>query len=215
MRTFLLAILMLLVLPTRAEPPTGSLQERLRRVLLTEGRPGAEPVLADPAGEASGASPFRAALVETEPNAMRLVVLRSGPDGGFEVVARSAPMGGLRGAQHGFGIESFRFNAPDRLELALSAPTGCGRTLFTHRFAWRQAQWQVTGLEVETSRCHRGGIERDSASSANYLTGQTRRTSFAGAGAPRVIAAASARRPLALADFPPPGPEPAYAELQP
>ncbi len=145
---------------------------------------------------------------------MRLVLVhRAGPSQ-FEVIARPAPIGGLRGTNFGFAIESFQFNEPNRLELVLSARAFCAREFYTHRFALRRGQWLVTGLDVQTPRCTEGDIAVDLAESTNYINGTTRRTTFTRAGASRVTATPSARRPFRVAEFPPTGPVRVYQEMQ-
>lgn len=215
MRTLLSALLVLCAHPTLAEGPAPRPDTALLQTLQAEGMPGTEPVLADTGGDGAAPPPWLAALVEKPAGAMRLVLVRRGSTGQPEVVARSAPIGGLRGANFGYGIESFRFNAPDRLELALSARAACARALYTHRFAWRQGQWLVTGLDVEMPRCTEGSIDVDWTQSANYLSGATRRTTFTRAGASRVTTTPGARRPFPVAAFPPAGPESSYREMQP
>ncbi len=216
MRAILMtAALVLSCPPTLAEEPVQRPAEAaLLRVLQSEGLPGTEPVLAETAAGDSTA-PYQAALVEQAASVVRLVLVRRARPGQFEVMARSAPIGGLRGANFGFGIESFRFTAPDRLELALSARASCARALYTHRFALRRDEWLVTGLDIEMPRCIDGGVAQHWTQSANYLSGITRRTEFARSGASRVTSTPGARRPFPMAQFPPPGPEAAYAEMQP
>lgn len=214
LHTISLAVLAVSFHQALAEEPAQRPSPALLQVLRAEGMPGTEPLLAQ-SGANESAAPYLAALVEKAAGVMRLVVVhRTGP-GSFEVVARSAPIGGLRGANFGFGIESFRFNAPERLELALSAPAACARALHTHRFAPRRGTWLVTGLDLEMPHCTDGGLAQHWTESANYLSGTTRRTQLARSGAPRVTSTRGARQPFPLAQFPPPGPEAAYIEMQP
>lgn len=215
MRAILFAILVLSSLRSMAEEPAPLTGATLLEALRTEGLPGAEPMLADRGGDVSAPQPYFAALVEKPAGVMRLVLVRRDRSRQHEVVVRSAPIGGLRGSNFGFGIEVFRFSAPDRLELALSARASCARSLYTHRFALRHGRWQVTGLDVEMPRCAAGGIEVDWTESANYLSGKTRRTTFTRTGALRVTTSPAARPPFPLAEFPPLGPEGIYRELQP
>lgn len=214
MRTILLAILALCSQPTMAEGPALRPPAALLQALRPEGLPDTKPMLAETGANESTAH-YLAALVEKPAGAMRLVLAHRASPGQFEVVARSAPIGGLRGANFGFGIESFRFNAPDRLELALSVRAACARALYTHRFALRRGSWVVTGLDVEMPRCTDGGIAQGWTESANYLSGATRRTEFTRSGAPRTTSTTGARQPFPLEQFPPSGPEAAYAEMQP
>ncbi len=214
MRAILFAILALVAQPAPAAEPAQQPAAALLQALRSEGLPGTEPILAE-TGANTSTTTYLAALVEKTPGAMRLVIVHRAGPGQFEVVARSAPIGGLRGANFGFGIESFRFNAPDRLELALSARASCARAVYTHRFALRQGRWQVTGLDVEMPRCTAGGVEVDWTESANYLSGTTRRTTFTRTGASRATSSPAARPPFPLAAFPPPGPEGIYREMQP
>lgn len=215
MRAILLAILVLSSLRSLAEepaPPTGT---TLLEALRAEGLPSTEPMLADSGGDVSAPPSYFAALVEKPASVMRLVLVRRDRSGQHEVVARSAPIGCLRGSNFGFGIELFRFSAPDRLELALSARASCARSLYTHRVALRQGRWQVTGLDVEMPRCTAGGIEIDWTESANYLSGKTRRTTLTRTGGSRATTSPAARPPFPLAEFPPLGPEGIYREMQP
>lgn len=214
MRASLFAILVLVFHPALADGPTQRPTAALLQTLRSEGLPGTEPILAE-TGTDTSTAPYLAALVETAADAMRLVLIHRAMPGQFEVVARSAPIGGLRGANFGFGIESFRFNAPDRLELALSARASCARALYTHRFALRQGQWLVTGLDVETPRCTEGSIDIGWMESVNYLSGMTRRTTFTRTGASRATSTPGARPPFPVAEFPPPGPERVYSEMRP
>ena len=214
MRTILMAILALCSQPTLAEGPAPRLPAGLLQALRPEGLPDTKPMLAE-TGANESTAPYLAALVEKPAGEMRLVLVHRANPGKFEVVARSAPIGGLRGANFGFAIESFRFNAPDRLELAVSARSACARALYTHKFALRRGSWLVTGLDVEMPRCTDGGIAQDWTESANYLSGATRRTEFTRTGAPRITSTTGARRPFPFEQFPPSGPETAYAEMQP
>lgn len=198
-----------------AEEPATPTGATLVEALRAEGLPGAEPMLADSGGDISAPPHYFAALVEKPDSVMRLVLVRRDRSGQHEVVARSAPIGGLRGSNFGFGVEVFRFSAPDRLELTLSARASCSRSLYTHRFALRQGRWHVTGLDVETPRCTAGGIEVDWTESANYLSGKTRRTTFTRTGGSRSTNSPAARPPFPLAEFPPLGPEGIYREMQP
>lgn len=214
MRTILLAILALCSQPTLAQEPAQRPPAALLQALRPESLPGTEPMLAETGADGS-AAPYLAALVEKPAGAMRLVLVHRAGAGQFEVISRSAPIGGLRGANFGYGIESFRFNAPDRLELALSARADCARALYTHRFALRRGSWLVTGLDVEMPRCTDSGITPGWTESANYLSGAKRRTEFTRSGAPRITTTPGARQAFPLEQFPPPGPEAAYAEMQP
>lgn len=214
MRTILLAILAFCSQPALAEGPAPRPPDALMQALRPEGLPDTKPMLAE-TGANETAALYLAALVEKPAGEMRLVLVRRANPGRFEVAARSAPIGGLRDANFGFSIESFRFTAPDRLELAVSARAACARALYTHRFALRRGSWLVTGLDVEMPRCTDGGIAQDWTESANYLSGATRRTEFTRSGAPRITSKAGARRPFPFEQFPPSGPETAYAEMQP
>lgn len=215
MRAILFVFLILFSLRSVAEEPASAAAAALLQALHAEGLLGAEPVLAESSGDVSAPPSYFAALVEKPASVMRLMLVRRDRNGHHEVVARSAPIGGLRGSNFGFGIELFRFNAPDRLELVLSARAACARALYTHRFALRQGRWQVTGLDVEMPRCAAGGIEVDWTESANYLSGKTHRTTFTRTGTSRATSSPAARYPFMLADFPPPGPEGVYREMQP
>jgi hypothetical protein len=137
MRTILLAILALCSQQTQAEGPAPRPPAALLQALRPEGLPDTKPRLAETGANESTAT-YLAALVEKPAGEMRLVLVHRAKPGQFKVVARSAPIGGLRGANFGFGIESFRFSAPDRLELAVSARAACARALNTHRFALRR-----------------------------------------------------------------------------
>ena len=214
MRAILVALLVSASHPIRAEEPVRR-QADAMRTLQAEGLPGTEPVLADTGFDGAALRPYAAALVERPAGVMRLVLVRHRGSGPPAVVARSAPIGGLRSAQLGFGIESFRFNAADRLKLSLSARSSCTRALYTHRFAVRQGQWLVTGLDVEWPRCAPGGIGLGGRESANFLNGTVHRTTFDGAGESPRIAEPGARRPFPVAAFPPTGPEGAYRKMKP
>ncbi len=213
MRTLLFAVLVLASQSIRAEEPAQR-PAALLQILRTEGLHQTEPIIAETVPGAS-AEPYLAALVEKTAGAMLLVLIHRAGPGQFQVVTRSGPIGGLRGANFGFAIESFRFNGPDRLELALSARTSCARAQYTHRFALRHGQWLVTGLDIQTPRCTEGRIDVDWTESANYLSGMTSRTTFTRTGAPRTTSTPAARRPFPVAQFPPPGPEGVYREMQP
>lgn len=215
MRAILFALQVLFSLPSLAEGPATQADAGLLQALQAEGLPGSETVLADRGGDVSAPPSYLAALVERPAGVMRLVLVRRSTSGQPEVVARSAPIGGLRRANFGFAIEVFRFNAPDRLELALSAQASCARAVYTHRFALRQGRWWVTGLDVEMPRCTASGIKVDWTESANYLSGKTRRTTFTRTGASRATSSPAARPPFPLAEFPPHGPEGIYREMQP
>lgn len=214
MRSFLLALVTLACQAALAEGPAPR-PAALLQMLQAEGLSGAEPVLADTGGDGSPPPPYQAALVEKPAGVMRLVLVQRGGSGQPEVMARSAPIGGLRGSNYGLGIESFRFNAPDRLELALSARASCARALYTHRFALRRGQWLVTGLDIEMPRCTDAGVSPNWVLSANYLSGTTRRTEFTRSGAPRITTTPGSRQAFPIEQFPPAGPEAAYTEMQP
>lgn len=213
-RAILLAVLSLSSLQGLAQELAQRPGPALLQALHSEGLPGTNPILAETGADES-TSPYQAALVEKTAGEMRLVLVRRAGPGQFEVVARSAPIGGLRGANYGFGIESFRFNAPDRLELTLSAHASCARALSTHRFALRHDSWMVTGLDIEMPRCTHGGVAQRWTKSANYLSGTERSMEFTRSGAPRRRSTPGARQPFPLAQFPPSGPEAIYIEMQP
>jgi hypothetical protein len=58
------------------------------------------------------------------------------------------------------------------------------------------------------------GIEQDFSETTNYLSGKAMRTVFSGAKTSKNIRLINPRKAFPLSDFPPNGPEAAYAELQ-
>ena len=183
------------------------------KALRAQAMPGTEPLIAEMAVNTNTAMPV-AAIVRTSADSVALLVAAEARPGVFEIVARSRPFTVPLTSNYGTSIELFRFNAPDRLELALSSRSGCARGSVTHRFAFRQGTWAVTGLDVETLRCTDSGVEPDWNESANYISGKAVRTVFGRSGASKSVRSSSARKAFPLSEFPPKGPETAYAELQ-
>ena len=183
------------------------------QVLRSQAMPGTEPLLADAPGGAVASSTV-AAIVQLTAESSALMVAREVRPGSFEIVARTKRFAAFGESNYGAAIELFRFNAPDRLELSISARSGCSRRLATHRFALRQGTWQVTGLDASAMRCTENGVEEDWRQSSNYISGKTVRTTFTSAGRAKHVQSASPRKAFALLEFPPDGPEVEYSEMR-
>ncbi len=174
---------------------------------------GAEPLLAEPPPVAA-THPLVAAIVPLPTGKAAIAISGAVRPGTHEIVARSKPFTWSRESNFGASVEDFRFSAPDRIELTFSARDGCARRSSTHKFALRRGVWLVTGLEESVMRCTDHGIEQDWTESANYLTGKAVRTTFAPSKPAKVTQGQASRRAFPLSEFPPPGPERAYAEMQ-
>lgn len=155
-----------------------------------------------------------AAIAQLTPTSAAIVIAAEIRPGAYGVVARSKPFSLSREANFGATVEQFRFTKPDRFELSFSSRNGCARTVATHRFAWRQGEWLAVGLDTSAMRCTDNGVEQDRTESINYLTGRSVLTTFSPAGVPRTTQLRTNRRPFALSEFPPSGPEAIYTEMQ-
>ena len=155
-----------------------------------------------------------AAVVRLAKDSVALVVAREVRAGAYDVVARSKSFTLSREANGGAWIESFRFIAPDRIELSFTSRSGCARALTMHRFVLRDGTWLVAGLDTSSPRCTDNGVELAWTESANYLTRTTLQTLFAPSRKPQEQRRKGARQPFPLSEFPPDGPESAYAEMQ-
>lgn len=174
---------------------------------------GTEPVIAEQR-RAAPAPHNVAAIVQFTASAAMLVVAGEVRPGAYAIVAKSKPFALSREANFGSWVEEFVFNPPDRIELSLGSRNGCARKVATHRFVLRNGAWMVSGLDVVAMRCTERGVEQAFAESANYLTGKMVRTTFEASKPPKSAPLASPRKSFPLSEFPPNGPEAAYAELQ-
>jgi hypothetical protein len=192
-----------------AQPPQTAPPDAIRSL----SKQGVEPVVAVSTHAAPRPATV-AAIVQLAADSVALVVASEVRAGAFEVVARSKPFTLSREANFGAWVESFRFIAPDRIELSFTSRSGCARTLTTHRFVLRDGTWLVTGLDTSSPRCTGSNVELEWTESANYLTGTTIRTTLHPSKPPREVRRKGVRKPFPLLDFPPSGPESAYAEMQ-
>lgn len=175
---------------------------------------GSEPVVAYAAPNAA-ASAAAAALVQLSPERVAIVVASEVRPGRFEIVSQSKPFTLSREQNFGAWVERLRFTRHDRIELALTTRSGCARSLSRHRFVLRQRTWLVAGLDTLEPRCTSDAVETAWTESSNYLTGRVVRTDFAPLSrAPAKAVGMSPRKPFPLTEFPPPGPETAYADLR-
>ena len=155
-----------------------------------------------------------AAIVQLTRTSAAILIASAVRPGEFGVVARSRAFSFAQEANFGVSVEAFRFTPPDRIELSLSARDGCARHVATHRFVLRHGTWLVSGLDMSAMRCTDHGVDQDWSESSNFLTGQAVRTSFAPSKPPSTVQGRASRPPFPLSEFPPRGPESAYAELQ-
>jgi hypothetical protein len=208
-RPFVFAFLVVFSGATLAQPPS----EKLPDVIRSMARAGAEPIVAE-ATHASTQQKTVAAIVQVTTDTAIIVVASEGRDNKFAVVARSKPLALSRESNFGAWLEEFRLLSKDRLMLVIASRNGCARKVITHRFALRDGIWLVSGLDSAVMRCADNGVEQDFSETANYLSGKAIRTVFSGAKTSRNIRLTNPRNAFPLSEFPPNGPEAAYAELQ-
>jgi len=120
--------------------------------------PGTEPVVADTTRPDRPHTTV-AAIAQLTKTSAAIMIARETRTGAYEVIARSRPFALSRASNFGAWIEEFRFAPPDRIELSLTSRSGCARSVATHRFALRNGEWLVTGLDVSAMRCKDDGVE--------------------------------------------------------
>lgn len=194
---------------TLAQP----LQQHIPDVIRSLAKAGTEPIIAE-STHATGKQKTVAAIVQLTTHTAAIIVAAEVKAGRFEVIARSKPFALSRESNFGAWVEELRLMGHDRLELGLSSPNGCTRKLITHRFALRDGMWLVSGLDSAVMRCTDNGVDQDFSETTNYLNGKTIRTIFSQAKASKSTRLISPRKAFPLSEFPPNGPEAAYAELQ-
>ncbi len=192
-----------------AQPPDADALAPLRAWAAA----GAALLMAEPPAR-TVAPPRVAAIVPRSAHTAAIAISGAVRPGTHEIVARSKPFTWSRESNFGALVGDFRFSAPDRIELTVSARDGCARRSSTHKFALRNGVWLVTGLDESALRCTDQGVEQDWSKSANYLTGKAVRTTFSASTPAKVTQGPATRRAFPLSEFPPPGPERVYAEMQ-
>jgi hypothetical protein len=174
---------------------------------------GTEPIVAQMPPAATTHATV-AAIVQLTPHSAAVMIAGEVQPGKYGVLVRSRPFTLSRETSFGAWIEEFQFKAPDRIELSFTSRNGCARSLVTHKFVLRSERWLVAGLDTLTMRCTDNAVERDWTESANYLTGKVIRTTFPTSKPAKATELRTDRKPFPLSEFPPSGPEAAYAELQ-
>lgn len=209
MHSFVFAFLFIVSGGTIAQPSSEKLPDVIRSMAIA----GTEPIVAE-AKYAASRQKTVAAIVQVTANAAVIVVASDGRNNGFEVAARSKPFALSRESNFGAWVEEFLLLSKDRLQLAIAQRNGCARKVITHQFALRDGIWLVSGLDLAVMRCTDNGVEQDFSETTNYLSGKAIRTVFSEAKAPKNTQLTSPRKAFPLSEFPPIGPEAAYAELQ-
>lgn len=207
--SFVFTLLFVVSGATIAQPSSEKLPDVIRSMALA----GTDPIVAE-ATIAATRKMTVAALVQVATDAAVVVVASKGRNDRFEVVTRSKPLALSPKSNFGAWVEEFRLVSNDRLELAITSRNGCARKVITHRFALRDGIWLVSGLDSVVMRCTDAGVEQDFSETMNYLSGKGIRTVFSEAKASKIIRLTSPRKAFPLSEFPPNGPEAAYAELQ-
>lgn len=209
MHSLVFALLVVVSGTTLAQPPSAKLPEVIRSMAIA----GTEPIIAE-ATQPTTQQKTVAAIVQVTTDAAVIVVASEGREGIFEVVARSKPFALSRESNFGGWVEEFRLLSKGRLELAITSRNGCARKAITHRFALRDGVWLVSGLDSAVMKCTDNGVEQDFSETTNYLSGKALRTVFSKVKTSKNIRLKSPREAFPLSEFPPNGPEAAYAELQ-
>ncbi len=107
----------------------------------------------------------------------KLVVLRRGPSGTYELEAQSAEFANDFGT--GYYVEIVQAPGPDRFSVQVNAHSGCGVKVQTYRFARVHGAWRVAGYdqaEPDAQTCDVNLRSRDY--SANLLTGRVLVTQY-------------------------------------
>lgn len=209
MHPFAFAFLVVFSGATLAQPPSEKLPDVIRSMAVA----GTEPIVSE-ATHATTKQKTVAAIVQVTNDAYIIVVASKGDNNRFEVVARSKPLALSRESNFGAWVEEFRLLNNDRLELAIASRNDCARKVITHRFALRDGVWLVSGLDLAVMRCTDNGVEQDFSETTNYLSGKAIRTVFPESKKLKNIRLTNPRKAFPLSEFPPNGPEAAYAELQ-
>lgn len=209
MRTVAIALLIVASGPLLAQPPSAAGLVSIQAMAAA----GTEPILAE-APLTAATQHTVAAIVRLSAHTAAIAISAESEPGTYKLVARSKPFTLSQESNFGSWIEDFRFNSPDRIELSFTVRDGCANRSITHRFALRNAVWLVVGLDESVMLCTDNGIEQDWNESTNYLTGKAVRTAFSPSKAAKSSQHRTSRSAFPLSEFPPTGPERAYAEMR-